>query len=43
MYNGIYFPTFQNQKTIDATEKSVFQLSETLRKEDPSSDPKSYL
>lgn len=43
MYNEICCPTFEKQKTIDATERSIFQLNKTLRNDDPNSDPKSYL
>ena len=31
MYNEIYTPIFEYQKTLGPTEKSVFQLSGTLR------------
>lgn len=42
MYNEIYCPIFEKEKTIDATERSVFQLSETLE-ENHEGDPSSYL
>ena len=31
MYNKIYAPIFEGQEILDPIEKSVFQLSETLR------------
>ena len=40
-YNEICCPIFE--KTIDASERSVFQLSETLRKNGLNSNPRNYL
>ena len=38
MYDEQYCPIFKKQKMLDASERSVFALSETMRKDD-----KSYL
>ena len=43
MYNKIYRPVFEKQKTIDANEKAAFQLSETLRTHSKKEDPRIYL
>ena len=42
MCNEIYCLIFDKGKTIDATERSVFQLSESLQENDEV-DPRSYL
>ena len=39
MNNRIYCLIFEKQKTMDMTEKQVFQLSKTLSNEDLNSDP----